>query len=197
MAAKMKVLVASAPRSGGTWLFNATRLILGSQGGEVHGAWCNDYNHDHPADYHVVKAHETRQVMFEPSAILTTHREIFERMASLIRMGWLKNTPSAILSGYHDQKRLYDAWKDRSSLEIEYATIVDAPAEAIKAIANVLNMDLSDQQAVDIADQVRNIETPKEGSYDRVTLLHKAHRDGGAETAMTAQQLRDIVANAA
>ena len=32
MVAKMKILVASVPRSGGTWLFNATRLILGTTG---------------------------------------------------------------------------------------------------------------------------------------------------------------------
>lgn len=196
MAAKLRILVASAPRSGGTWLFNATRLVLGLKGGDVHAAWCQDYNSEHPAEYHVIKAHGPNQVSFEPSAILTTHRDVFERLASLMRMGWLQTTPSAVLAAHQAQNSVYEYWKQRSTLEIEYEGIITAPAEAIKTIGKALDVDISDQQAQEFAHKLAEIEAPSEGSYDRTTLLHKNHRSDGSVTAATAAQIRELIAKA-
>lgn len=196
MAAKLRILVASAPRSGGTWLFNATRLVLGLKGGDVHAAWCQDYDREHPAEYHVVKAHGPNQVSFEPSTILTTHRDVYERLASLMRMGWLQTSPSAVLAAHQAQNSVYEYWKQRSALEIEYGTIIDAPSEAIGAIGKALGVDITAQQALDFAGKLNEIEAPSEGSYDRTTLLHKNHRSDGTVTAATAAQIRDLIAKA-
>jgi hypothetical protein len=195
MAEKMNVLVASSPRSGGSWLFNAARLVLATKG-DVNAAWCEDYDRDHPADYHVVKAHRANQLPFEPTVILTAHRDVAERLASLMRMGWLRNTADAIVAEHRSQLAIYDYWKQRSTLEVEYTTIMQNPAEAILAIAGVLDVALTAEQSREFAAKLSAIEAPADGSYDKTTLLHKNHRSDGRATAAIAAEIREIVAKA-
>jgi len=188
-------LVASAPRSGGTWAFNAARLVLGAAGRPVHGAWVSDYDPEDPAPFHLVKAHDADQVAFEPDLVITTYRDLAERLASLIRLGWLANTAEAIRASARGQEAIYQYWHAQTDLEIPYADIVGAPDKAIASLAALLGVDLDAAHVKSIADELAALKAPetKPGAYDPVTLLHPRHRNTESATAVDAEEIRRIL----
>ena len=189
-------LVASAPRSGGTWAFNAARLVLAAAGRSVHGAWVSDYDRQDPAPFHLVKAHDADQVAFAPDLVITTYRDLAERLASLIRLGWLENTAEAIRSAARGQEAIYQYWDAKTDLEIPYTDIIDGPERAVAALAALYGFDLGAGVIRAIADDLAALKAPetKPGAYDPVTLLHPRHRNTESATALDAEEIRRILA---
>lgn len=187
------ILVAGVPRSGSTWVFNAARLLLTHAGRDLQAAWVADYRPDHPAPTHLVKAHRRVEVTFEPELVLTTRRPTAACLASLVRMGWLADTPEAIRERWRQHRALYDYWQARSHLEIAYDEIVGAPQRALEDLAGVLALVPSEQDLKGIAKALEDMRAPRGGAYDPETLLHPRHRGSGA-TSRSPEEILRIVA---
>jgi len=187
------VLIAGVPRSGSTWLFNASRLLLRQAGISLQAVWVEEYDPAHPAPVHLVKAHRPSEVSFAPDLVLTTRRPTEACLASLIRMGWLANTPDAIRAAHKDHKALYAHWQARSDLETPYDTIVRHPVDALSSLADTLELTLSTDELQQIATALAQMRAPERGSYDRETLLHPNHRETGEVTGPRAADILRII----
>lgn len=189
------IVVAGVPRSGSTWLFNVARLVLETGYPRVYACWQADYAPDSHAtcDVHLVKMHLPEHLTFRPDRILTTRRDLAERLASLIRMGWLTEDPAVVRNAAAAQQELYAFWKARSSLEVDYSALLKQPHDMVQAVARVLDIRLDPSQAEQIADVVAQAEPPSQGPYVRLTLLHPGHRSDPETTAALAARVRAIL----
>ena len=186
-------LVAGVPRSGSTWAFNAARRLLELSGTALQAAWIADYRPEDPAPVHLVKAHKPEEVTFTPDIVLTTRRRPEACLASLIRMGWLKNEPEAIRRSWAWHHRLYAHWQARSDLEIAYGEITGAPEAALDRLAAVLDLSLPPGATAAVAAELAALQAPGTGHYDPVTLLHPGHRGGRQQGAVTPAAILQIV----
>jgi len=176
------ILVAGLPRSGSTWLFNAVRLLLSEANIANHSVWVADWERDHPAPIHVVKAHRQDQVDFSPDIVLTTRRPAEECLASLVRMGWLKNEPEAIRNAWRNHQSLMRYWQSRSTLETDYSEMTGDPQRALTRLAALLRVSIPDPAILLISNELETLRAPTtKGGYDPVTLLHPGHRNMGNE----------------
>ena len=185
------ILVAGAPRSGSTWCFNAIRLLLLRNSKEVYAAWCEDYDPEYPSVWRLVKAHKQEQVQFEPSFIVTSYRDVCERIASQLRMGWGQDDPEWIVKAAENQTKLYEYWKKRSDFEVHYDDILRKPAEAVAQLAHALR--LSSKKATEIAAELNALQPPAGGRYDGTTLLHPNHIGERQETTRKADEIRALL----
>lgn len=187
------ILIAGVPRSGSTWLFNASRLLLRQAGISLQAVWVEEYDPDHPAAVHLIKAHRPSEINFVPDVVLTTRRPTEACLASLIRMGWLANDPEAIRAAHKDHKALYAHWQTRSDLETSYDTIVRHPVDALSRLADMLELTLSTDEIQQIATTLAQMRAPEQGGYDRKTLLHPNHRKTGEITEPRAADILRII----
>lgn len=187
------ILVAGVPRSGSTWLFNAARRLLESAAHGLHCAWIEDYHAKDSAPVHLVKAHRPEQVAFDPDLILTTRRATEACLASLVRMGWLNNTPDNIRKSWADHQRLYDHWASQSNLETPYEQIMNAPESALGDLARVLSLP-PDPSLSKIAAELVALKAPADGHYDPKTLLHPNHRKSANDSAPSPTDILRIIA---
>lgn len=175
------IVVAGLPRSGSTWLFNAARLVLGTDGPPPYAAWVGDYRpRTATAAVHLVKLHLPDQLTFPCNRILTSDRPIEACVASLIRMGWLASEAGVVDRGRRFLLSLRDHWRARSDLEVAYEDILARPARVVAQVADTLGRAVGPAEAERIAGVLAALRAPEAGPYDPVTLLHPRHRaDGG------------------
>lgn len=185
-------LIASVPRSGGTWAFNAVRAVLEAGGRVVHAAWIADYSPDHSAPWHVIKAHRAEQVSMTPDFVITTQRDLAERLASLMRLGWLEDNPDAILAAAQQHSQLSQYWGQRSNLNIPYTNIVTQQRTAITAIAQHYELSLDEKTLARIEAHLSALTAPAAGQYNSHTLLHPNHRNQ-SRTEEDAPRIREII----
>lgn len=184
------ILIAAPNRSGGTWLFNAVRRCFAAAGLEAAGYWVEDWDRAISADAVVVKAHLPSEVDFEPDLILTAHRDLHERMASLIRLGWVENARAAVVEAARFQELNAETWRRRSNLEIAYEDILARPETVLARLADVLKLKLSKDVLGDVVADLAAMRAPSDGQYDPVTLMHPAHRGDPEETRILADKVR-------
>lgn len=190
------VVVAGVPRSGSTWVYNATRLLLAESGRKVYACWQADYQpQEHEeADVHLVKVHGPDELRFPYDLILTTKRDIVERLASRIRMGWLKQEAEAVRAAKTVHEGLYTFWSQRSDLEIDFETITNRPERALQEIAALLEIPCTPKFAAILVRKLEAIEQPKAGApHDPLTQLHPGHRSDGTETQRLAEWIRGVL----
>lgn len=192
------VVIAGVPRSGSTWTYNAVRLLLERDGRKPYAAWVKDYR---PAEHrqaaaHVVKVHNPEQLAFPYDRLVTTNRDIVDRLASLIRMGWLQRSPEAVRNAFSGHQKLYDFWRTRSDAEIAFETIVRWPERAVQVLADAVSVPCDARKAAAIARAIDAIPVPdRGGQHDPVTQLHPSHRSDGRETAEIASWIRTVLAD--
>lgn len=193
---RLTVLVAGMPRSGSTWVFNAARLLLATNGRPVHAAWVADRDPEDPAPVHLVKVHTPDKAGFPYDLVLTTRRPMDECLASLIRMGWLKPDAEAIRAKLRIQTSLYDYWAARSTLETVYDEILRHPVSAVARIAEALGLAPDEARDARLAADLAAMRAPEGGLYDPKTLLHPHHRgsDNGAAEDATVALVRAAIA---
>ena len=155
-------LAAGMPRSGSTWLYNALRLLLDSP--DLVAGWIDDIA-DSDAESILIKLHEPSELAERADLIFTTHRPLAEIHASLARMGW-PNGPATMQT--IEAQRAF--WAPRSSLDIDFADILDAPERTVARIAAVLGCD-----DAGVVEKLDGLKMPASG-YDPVNLLHVGHR---------------------
>lgn len=179
------VLCAGIPRSGSTWLYNATRMILSGPGGPgddgVYGAWVESYDPADGASYHVVKLHEPDDhLVREAAVVLTSRRDLRDIAASALRRGWLAGESEVpdFLDGVVRKHRI---WQRHSACEILYEHMVDDPAGQVRSIGTALGLVIPPPQARQIRAAIDSLrfEGGDGRCYDAENLLHRGHiRDG-------------------
>lgn len=176
------VAAAGVPRSGSTWVYNAARLLCEKAGLSCYADWCEDYRPGSHADYdiHLVKLHGKEQFTFPAHRILSSRRDLVERLASLVRMGWLEEDPASLQRAADHQAELAEYWAERTDNETQYSDILERPEKAVKDIARAMDISCPDDTAADIARQLARLpvpaETDNQRGHDSQTLLHPNHR---------------------
>lgn len=186
---KKVILIAGMPRSGSTWLFNASRFLLEYGDSQLYAAWISDYDPGNPSKVHLVKAHRPSDVKFAVDIVLTTWRPIEACLASLIRMGWLSDDPDTLRQGYVRQKRLHQYWLDRTNLEVDFNEIENDPAAAVQRLATALGLSLESSQLTAVSTALSALQPPENGAPDSRTLLHPNHRRGEASITISASEI--------
>lgn len=201
VAGPFVVVAAGVPRSGSTWLFNAVRLICENAGISCYAEWCEDYDPQAHADskVHLVKLHIPKQLNFECHRILTSHRDLIGRLASLIRMGWLEQDVKSIKQSAAWLSDLDFYWAGRSNLEVEFTDITERPAALVMQIATILDMECTDAAAATIAKRLADMPSQEvhanSRGHDSSTLLHPGHRATAEQHNKYVALVRDALAN--
>lgn len=194
------IVIAGVPRSGSTWLYNAVRMICQAVELNTYACWVGDYDPNTHSDHdvHLVKLHDSKELTFLYDKILTTQRNLDERLASILRMGWVDAEPVVIKNAAKGHALMHSYWEERSNLEIPYAEINNAPFKAIAKIANQLGIPLYPDDHVRIAKSLNQLKVPtatdNKYDHDRETLLHPGHRADPAEREKNLRYVRDILA---
>jgi hypothetical protein len=190
------IVIAGVPRSGSTWLFNATRLVLEKTSAKVYAAWYEDYaqNMQTEYDFHVVKLHRPDQLTFQYDYLLTTRRELVQQLGSLIRMNWLSDDPVQIRQKAEYLQSLFVFWENYSNLCIEYQNIVADPEAAISQIGSLLDKTLTTREVSKIADDLEVLQVPNGKHYDPKTLLHPNHKAQPEERDCYIRLVREALA---
>jgi hypothetical protein len=177
------IAIAGVPRSGSTWLFNAVRHLCEAAGETCYAAWVDDYA---PADappraIDIVKLHNPDTLTMPVNRILTTRRDLIERLASILRMGWISPEPDALRNAALGQARMAEYWAAQTDCEITYQDIETNPAEAVARVARATDLPCDPSTAVEIADALREMSEQEtvvtnHRNHDPETLMHPGHR---------------------
>lgn len=190
------IVVGTQPRTGSTWVYNAVRFLLEQAGVEVYASWCEHYRGGRDSDKrtHVVKVHEEKQLTFPYDLLITTHRDLADRLGSVIRMGWLSKTEEAVLNARRWAVRMDEFWASRSDLVIDFDQIESNPENAILGIARVLGVSADHNVAQRVIGQIRALRQPaRDQKFDPLTLLHPGHQSDGSETRELSAWVRSIL----
>lgn len=201
------VVVAGVPRSGSTWVYNAVRLLCAGNGLSYHAGWHADYD---PAahrgtDLHVVKLHDPAELDFTVHRILTSQRDLVERLASHVRMGWTRPEPEAIRASALRMAKLAEYWAARSDHETRFVDIAERPQEVVQAIAAALDLPCDPALARRIAADLAELpdrdsagpdaQGPTDShEHDPATLLHPGHRATAQDRAAYLALVRKALA---
>jgi tetratricopeptide (TPR) repeat protein len=190
------VVIAGVPRSGSTWVYNVTRLLLEISARKIYACWQADYaplQHE-DADVHVVKVHSPDDLKFPYDLVLTTKRDTVDRVASLIRMGWVQKEADNVRKTIQHQEALYQFWKSRADIEVSFEAITKQPERAVQQIAHALKLPCTPKKAEDVLNRLSALKMPEEGApHDPVTQLHPGHRSDGSETQRIADWIRSVL----
>jgi len=170
------VLVGSSPRSGGTWVFNVIRGIFETLQLPYSSGWHEEFAPSDNDKYHLIKVHGLDDYTGSIWKTITNHRPLEERIASLIRMGWVEETDEDIRSALKFQASLYQGWRERTDHEVNFDYIEKDPRKIIRDISKVLELTLSKAQEDHVLGFVNGLVPPDKPPHDPVTLLHPRHR---------------------
>lgn len=187
-----RVLIAGMPRSGSTWCYNATRLVLEAAGCRVQSGWWKDLAPETPQGWLLIKAHLPEEVAhIKPDFVFTTRRDLCECIASRQNMGWQSFDEDSVVKAGQRQRELYAYWNARTDLEISFTDIHERPDKAVADIA--ARLDLAHVSVKDVLDGLQALKPPSGAAYDSVTLLHPKHLSDPGLTKRRAAAVADIL----
>lgn len=190
------IVIATAPRTGSTWVYNAVRFLLEQAGIDVYATWYEHYRgvEGSSAQTHVVKVHEKNELTFPYDYLITTTRDLPERLASLIRMGWLAKEKKALQSVAERTTDAERLWHELADLIVDFDLISRRPERAILEIAHVLDVPCSVPAARQVIAQIKALQQPdRNQKHDPLTLLHPGHQSDGTETQELAAWVRSAL----
>lgn len=172
MSNQVYVMISGIKRSGSTWQANAVRLLYEEAGrsvwiGEEYKGLAQDevtINKIHPFHKHLAE---------RADIVLTSWRSIFEIIDSWKRFKGLQPSRSVIdmwltwlltWNQYSDHMMLYPALQSETSRR-----------EEVMTLAEVLDLDLTVGQLMNVFDKLEKLEPPSDKEYDPDTLLFKNH----------------------
>jgi hypothetical protein len=198
------VAVAGVPRSGSTWLFNVVRLLCEASGQSCYAEWHQDYRPDDrpPRDVDIVKLHGPDALTMPVHRVLTTHRDLLPRLASLVRMGWLAPDGETLRRAAEGQTDLERYWASRTDCEIAFDDILAVPEREVLRVARATDLPCDATLAAEIAERMRALPAPSteaetnHRSHEPTTLMHREHRATREERARYETLVRDALAEA-
>lgn len=198
------IAVAGMPRSGSTWQFNATRLLLEDANLKFWSGWIEDFESAR-GPIRLVKVHNPSDFERNAHLTLTTWRPFPECLHSLIRMGWVEPEKSAVQKAYHRQRLLYHHWAIRSDHETAHRRFVNNPKLEVSRIEKVLEKTFgipeNPGRVRRVTEKLSALRPPKapkvekggaqksyENRHDPETLLHPGHI--GQEESVDLSQIK-------
>jgi len=174
------VISAGLPRSGSTWQFNAARLILDQAGTKYYAAWVKDYDPTRPEPVHLIKAHQFRTIPAHYDKIIYSHRKIEECLASLMRVGWLPETASAVKQRRAMFRKMHWKWLLKAHARISYRNLKRQPGKMVQTIGKALGHPLTTSEADSLAVAIDALGSKTRKTIDQVTQLRPDHRSDGS-----------------
>ncbi|MEO1795587.1 MAG: hypothetical protein AAFR53_01055, partial [Pseudomonadota bacterium] len=196
------VVVAGVPRSGSTWVYNAVRALCRRSKETAHSVWVDEYDPAAKPDaaFHIVKLHNSQQLTFPHDVVITSYRDLIERVASLVRMGWVERDAAAIVKAASGQAQLHAYWAGRSHLELQYRDIMGDPVKPLGEIAGLLGLKIYAKGLEAVAKELNNMASPaalKDAApHDAKTLMHVNHRGEDQERDTLVTLVRNALSSA-
>ena len=169
------VVCAGMPRSGSTWLYNTVRLIYKKSGASVVAGWIDDLDVGRAclsADVCIVKVHAYNDELARRGAVLSSHRDIRDVVASAYAMGWVKSKSDALRLAI-DAVSLHGRWSPYALYDMPYEEMIRSPRAVAGCVAGALG--LHGVNLDEVIEGVSAILPPSSGGYDRASLLHPNH----------------------
>lgn len=171
------------PRSASTWIYNATRLILGSVpsiANKLSYGWIGDFDSINKEKYILIKAHDYQpDIMKNAKFILYSYRDIRDVLASMMRK--FNKAPSIDYADYLID--MHKDWVTRSDMVIKYENILTDPGktDVVNKIAAMFG--IKDIDAEQIIKSLGRLEYSSKGdkneAYNTKNLYHKNHITDG------------------
>lgn len=172
----MKIVVAGIYRSGSTWLFNAVRLLLISEGVNIKSYFYGS-EPDTPEQFHVIKTHTYSQGLFDEAGIVITsyrnYKDIEKSMKAQLKKGLPVEFENA--GNYKELDtfiRWLLKWNRKTLYMMEYDKFIEDPKEIVRDLYECLRLKNADID--EVYEQLCDMKSPEEG-YDPVTLLTSTH----------------------
>ncbi|MGA0608305.1 hypothetical protein ACO2Q0_20115 [Phenylobacterium sp. VNQ135] len=193
--------MATPPRSGSTWLFNAARLFLSEDAGRLWSGWVDDFPDgglDGRFDTLLVKLHAPDQAWLERGQIvLTCHRDLRDVAASYSAMSWAESEYDIRVSASF-ARNCHEFWSPHAALDLRYERIVVDPEEALGAVRQAVGLPTAVEETRRVAAELASMaERSRRGeSVPKGSLLHPGHvtdgRSGGWTERLPAGLAEDI-----
>ncbi|NKX30071.1 hypothetical protein HGE68_09350 [Rhodobacteraceae bacterium R_SAG6] len=194
-------VVAGVPRSGSTWVYNAIRLLTQKAKLKLYASWVADYTPQEHKDIpiHLVKLHNREDLNFPYTHVITTYRDLSERIASILRMGWLPDEPSEIRAAAEGHAHLHAYWATLSDFEVQYEEVLSAPEIVLAQLAQCLDISLPAAEFVAIARKLKDLPAPvanvSSSGHDKETLMHPGHRASADERNKLLSHVRAVLSD--
>jgi FkbM family methyltransferase len=173
------VLAAGMRRSGSTWLYHATRLVMELGGGRTCARFIEDLQVGEAAtaDVVILKVHQPDEALaFRAWRIFTSHRDLRDVARSALDMGIVKDfdTLAAFLKQCIAE---HSFWTHRAQMDLRYEDLLAGDTLAvIRSIAAVVEIPLTSEQIRSVGKKVDAIKEPYHPPYENETHLHPRHR---------------------
>jgi len=179
----MRVVVAGIYRSGSTWMFNAVRLLLESEGYEVNGFfrgegdWTEDWETDKA---NVLKVHAFYPYLVkEAEYVITTYRPYEDIVESMKKQREIGVKPQFENAGAHEDIAEFLSWLAQwnvvSDYCMEFDDLIKRPLKVLRKLK--IALELKKANVNKVAEQLRELKPPKEGG-DELTMLTNTHTAG-------------------
>ncbi|CAD5951812.1 hypothetical protein PCC9214_02603 [Planktothrix tepida] len=179
-----KLIVASGMmRSGSTWLYNATRLVLSSSPtikNNLTCGWSGDWKYKKipEKEYTLIKIHDfVQSIADQATLIVYSYRDIRDAMASNWRA--FGDSPTVEFADYLIQ--MHEQWINVADLVVPYHRILTGKNSIIEELAQLCAVGSVNASA--IVDEIDNLSYESEGDRDEVhhktNLFHSNHITDG------------------
>jgi len=181
-------------RSGSTWLYNAVRLIFGSNEAtstNFSAGWIKDLNDLEKKDFMILKTHRFNQDIVDSSKfILYSYRDIRDAFASSVR----KFNAAPTIAEAERVLKDHEKWVASADYVMRYETMIGdrekTVADILKALSSKLEIpkieDLGMEEVISISQQIDNLSNREIGNTDqhhKDSLLYDGHiTHGGSNT---------------
>lgn len=190
---KKLIITAGMPRSGSTWLYNATRLLVESSGPfDIGAGWISDFDTFKHHDIVILKMH-----YFEPtfvksaSLILYSFRDIRDALASLKRKFNMEPSLKAAQHFIVNDKR----WRSKASFIMRYEDMMESPDKILSQLARVLGVQR--YNAGKIIDSIGTMNYTsgqhRNDTYNLENLLHRDHITDGRHGSWEGHVSQEII----
>lgn len=182
---KSKLFVASGMmRSGSTWLYNATRLVLSSSPtikNNFSCGWSGDWKYKKipEKEYTLIKIHDFNEMIVKQAHLIVySYRDIRDVLASNLRTF---TTPPTIESA-DSLIQTHEKWINVADLVVPYDRILNQKNTVIEELARCCEVDSVDASA--IVEEINNLSYESEGERDdihhKTNLFHSNHISDGS-----------------
>lgn len=181
------VICAGPERSGSTWLYNAIRLLHLKAKVPCDSYWLSRLSRENleerlrakPAAVVLVKTHEWFEhypdFIHMAKHVFLTHRDLRGVVASYRRVKWGLAIPDAYVAEHWE-------WVKRCSLDLSYEQIMRNALVPLKAIAERLNFNLTQEQFEEVHEDLQELKRSHCGNaVCQVTKLWPDHRSHETE----------------
>lgn len=177
----MNIIVAGIYRSGSTWLFNAVRLLMLSEGHTVNSkffAYPLEDNFD--KDCNIIKVHYYYPELFQKADIVITsyrnYKDIIKSMKAQNEKGLDPQFANA--GNWQDLDEFIGwllRWNMKSRYMMEFDDLINNKRKVVEDLHIALK--LTKASVEDVLEQLQNMKPPKVG-LDKETLLTSTHYKG-------------------